>query len=206
MSEKDQEILRVYSEDRVPAYFKAGDLREFVSKPENAWLRTYLYPKAPRQKPGESEQVVQTPREFLDAVEKRFGLLDWDLAATRENSVCGPTRCYTEHTDSLKADWEFDASGPLWLNPPFGKVPTAPKGIANWVKKASETVKNRVLVLVPASVGAKWFKLYVHNKCLVLSLSPRLTFVGHESCYPKDLMLCCYNVGEIGFKVWDWKQ
>ena len=39
----------------------------------------------PAQKPHRSVQVVETPWEFIDAVEKRFGKIVFDLAATLDN-------------------------------------------------------------------------------------------------------------------------
>ena len=42
----------------------------------------------PAQKPGSSKQDYSTPRAFLDAVEKRFGRIKWDLAAHERNHVC----------------------------------------------------------------------------------------------------------------------
>jgi len=71
----------------------------------------------PAQRPGRSEQTVCTPREFLDAVEKRFGPIRIDLAATAENKVAllhlGPGSPIAE--DAL-ACWPRSSSKP----PPSG--------------------------------------------------------------------------------------
>jgi hypothetical protein len=45
----------------------------------------------------------------------------------------------------------------------------------------------------------------VHKHALVLGLSPRLTFVGCPTPYPKDLMLSVFCESWIGFDVWRWK-
>jgi hypothetical protein len=166
--------------------------------------------KVPKQKPGRSEQTVATPRDFLDAVEKRFGKMTWDLAATSANAITrngnyfGPDHCVTGRRDALINDWT-KRTGNLWLNPEFGDI-------APWVKKCAELDLMgrhsgrlaRLFLLVPASVGSNWFHEFVFSRALVLFLSPRLTFVGHTQAYPKDLLLACYGF-KPGFEWWRWK-
>ncbi len=160
----------------------------------------------PIQKPGRSVQVVGTPRDFLDAVERRFGKLDFDLAATLDNCVVerdgdhhfGPGSALA--TDSLLTDWSSDVDGRLWLNPEFADI-------GKWAKKCSETLcdgDKRVFLFVPLTT-ANWACDFVHGKALVLGLNPRITFVGHTSPYPKDMMLAVYGMAP-GFEVWRWKQ
>jgi len=175
----------------------------------------------PRQKPGESKQDYGTPRVFLDAVEKRFGKIAFDLAAHKKNDVTrrgfyfGPGSMYAE--DSLAQDWRRAPTGVLWLNPPFSHIKP-------WAKKCSESYppprwdlqglspKRKILFLVPASVGANWFWEYVQPYSLVIPLSPRLAFDGQPvnpvtgkiDPYPKDLMLCCYGYGP-GVERWVWQ-
>ncbi len=85
-----------------------------------------------------------------------------------------------------------------WLNPEFNHV-------APWAKKSSES-QAKILFLVPASIGSRWFAEYVNRKAYVLGLDPRLTFKGSKDPYPKDLMLCCFNFyGFTGFDTWRWK-
>jgi phage N-6-adenine-methyltransferase len=150
----------------------------------------------PEQKPGRSVQEVGTPREFLDAVERRFGSLDWDLAADGSNHVTpywfGPGSRYEQ--DSLTAHW---AAGYFsWLNPPYGNI-------APWARKCA-FAGMRIAFLVPASVGSNWFAEHVDGKALVLFLRPRLTFVGHTQSYPKDLILAMYGE-KPGYECWRWK-
>lgn len=155
----------------------------------------------PKQKPGQSEQVVCTPPEFLDAVRSRFGIIQWDLAALRDNNVVqdgssyfGPDQRIPEYRDALTQRWWGE--GLCWCNPPFG-------AIGPWVEKAAREQAN-VLMLLPASVGSEWFALHVHRKAYVLALRKRLKFVGHKDAYPKDLMLVVYGSGLNGFDTWDW--
>jgi phage N-6-adenine-methyltransferase len=158
--------------------------------------------KMPRQKPATSEQTVCTPLEFIAAVERRFGLITCDLAATRENAVhpnfLGPGSKYSE--DALSVSWQGPAGPVLWLNPPYSRC-------ADFAKKAAEEGAKgaRVHMLVPASVGSNWFADHVHGKALVLALRPRLTFVGHRWPFPKDLLLCVYGPFVVpGFGLWKW--
>jgi len=158
----------------------------------------------PKQKPGKSEQVVGTPREFLDAVVRRFGPIGHDLAATRENSVIpsdgddhfGPGSRLA--TDSLLADWTALSSDLLWLNPPFRKI-------GPWAKKCALHRDEKIALLVPLSTSS-WAVNYVFPFARVLGLFPRLVFEGHETSYPKDAMLAIYGSGWApGFEVWKWK-
>lgn len=153
---------------------------------------------SPQQKPHRSRQDYGTPPSFLAAVERRFGPMSWDLAASKENSAA--PYCFTEGFDSLAQDWA-GLTGNLWLNPPFADI-------APWSAKcdASAGPGRRILLLTPASVGSNWFAKHVHGKALVLALNPRLTFVGESAPYPKDLMLSVWDgYGTSGFGVWRWK-
>lgn len=158
----------------------------------------------PPQKPRRSRQDYGTPDDFLDAVERRFGSLTWDLAASEANTVVAD-RYYSESDDATEADWSarLTERDLAWLNPPFGAIGNvwAPL-VLYWTRRIPGL---RVLMLVPASVGSDWFARYVHGRALVLALSPRLTFAGERDPYPKDLALCCYGFGAGGFDVWRWK-
>lgn len=178
------------------------------------WFTTQLAPKSMAAKrsdmPGasfnkcKSETSVSTPDEFMNAVESRFGRIDFDLAADAVNSKAWSW--YDEQEDSLIQSWDElhhgTVDGPyhnLWLNPPYDDI-------SPWVKKCSEySGASTILTLIPASVGSNWFRDYIHNKSLVIALNGRIKFVGHMHPYPKDLMLCVYGVTP-GFEVWDWKK
>ena len=154
--------------------------------------------RAPVQKPGRSKQDYSTPREFLDAVEERFGPLVFDLAASKDNAI---TDCYfDEARNSLIQDWALSLAGGIgWLNPPF-------ENIEHWARKCHEEGAKgaRVLLLTPASVGSEWYARHVHRNAIVLALRPRLSFDGSDP-YPKDLMLSCFGFGVAGFDLWKWK-
>lgn len=152
----------------------------------------------PAQRPHRSKQDYGTPTDFLAAVVARFGPLSWDLAASPSNAVC--YHHFSEADDSLSRSWELQ--GNLWLNPPFARIEP-------WARKCRESTgpARRILLLVPASVGSEWFARDVHGHALVLALRPRLTFVGCDACYPKDLMLSVYSTAlsdRPAFDTWRW--
>lgn len=155
----------------------------------------------PSIKRGRSKQDHGTPREFLDAVEKRFGKICWDLAAHRENRVVnqylGPGSVIAEN--SLAYDWNL-LNGVLWLNPEFANIEP-------WARMCSlnRFRHSPLLMLTPASIGTDWFSDFVKDRAFVLGLSPRMTFVGSDDPYPKDLMLSVFYAGLSGFDTWRWK-
>jgi phage N-6-adenine-methyltransferase len=154
----------------------------------------------PEQKPGRSVQEVGTPRIFLDAVEARFGKLEFDLAANIDNSICGPDFYGPGSFNALDGLSTWWGGKPLnmWLNPPYGNI-------APWAAKcARDRHPEGRIAFVPASVGSNWFADHVDGKALVLFLRPRLTFVGHTQSYPKDLILAMYGE-KPGYECWRWK-
>jgi phage N-6-adenine-methyltransferase len=143
--------------------------------------------KMPRQKPGRSKQDYQTPREFIKALERRFGRITIDLAASEKNAVC--KKYIDKKKDSLKRPWP--TKGVLFLNPPY-------RWLRPWFAKCAEHRKllkkgSVLLVLVPASIGSIWFEKHVLDKADVEGLRPRLTFRRMKWPYPKDLMLLIYK-------------
>lgn len=147
---------------------------------------------------GGSKQDYQTPNDFIGAVERRFGDLMFDLAASENNRQAH--LFYSIEENSLTQDWSI-LGGNLWLNPPFSDIEP-------WARKCAETSANdnrRILFLVPASVGSEWYRNWVEPYAYVLGLNPRLTFVGCEQGYPKDCILAVYGHGLTGFRTWRWK-
>jgi hypothetical protein len=147
---------------------------------------------------SKSETVVATPQDFREAVKRRWNQPCVDLACTKENQF--GEEGITEDEDSLSLDWRTRMCWLNWLNPPFDKI-------GPWVDKAAdECLKGRTLVLVPASIGTKWFQR-VQSRCDVLPLGPkRIKFDGHEHGYPKDLMLLIFpGTGKL-LPQWDWTK
>lgn len=163
----------------------------------------------PKQKPGKSKQDYRTPVEFLTAVKRRLHINDFfiDLAADAENAVC--ERFISEEMDSLVADWPETQNSWAWLNPPYDDIEP-------WVAKAANACANgtQVAMLVPASVGANWWRGYVEPYAYQSFLNGRLCFIpdwreqGYKSppLYPKDCALLLFtNWGFIGHEIWRWK-
>jgi hypothetical protein len=157
------------------------------------------------------KQDWRTPPEFLSAVQRRFGVIGFDLAATTGHEVTGfrfrdrwslgPH--FSPGDDSLSRDWgalRVDPGNVAWLNPPFANI-------RPWARKCDEECRNLsrwTLMLVPASMGSHWWADHVLGKCIALGVT-RMKFVGADAMYPKDLALCCYGFGVSGHGFWDWK-
>lgn len=146
---------------------------------------------------GSSRQDYETPVDFITAVESRFGIINVDLAASKENTK--GQIWIDEQRDSLTVDWS-GLRGNLWLNPPFSNI-------GPWANKCSEESKRgcKILFLTPASVGSNWFSQHVFGQAHILFLNGRITFVGADDPYPKDCMLSCFGLGTPGCEVWRWK-
>jgi phage N-6-adenine-methyltransferase len=148
-----------------------------------------------------SKQDYQTPHIFINAVERKFEPIIWDLAAHSENKIVphyyGPGSAYCD--DTFFTLWP--KNGLCWLNPEY-------ENIFPYVDKCCVQSKHydvKIALLVPVATGTKWFEEKVHNKCMVYFLRPRITFVGMEDPFPKDCMLCMYgNLYGVGYDIWHW--
>lgn len=157
----------------------------------------------PKQNPGASKQDYSTPKDFVNKVKYKLGLIDFkvDLAADETNSK---GQFYvTEEINSLAQSWPQligDEWG--WLNPPYADI-------RPWAEKCATSAKDgaNIAFLVPASVGSNWFRDYCWNKAFVLYLNGRLAFIPDKPnwLYPKDLMLVLYNGWAVGSDVWNWR-
>jgi phage N-6-adenine-methyltransferase len=153
--------------------------------------------KMPAQRPGLSRQDYATPPEFIVAVKRLLKISSFtiDLAADATNAKA--FRFYTEDQNALVQDWrQFAGPGWAWLNPPFGHIDP-------WAEKCAASRPTNIAFLVPASVGADWFRDHVDKKALVLALNGRLSFDGIAP-YPKDTILALYGMSP-GFAVWNWR-
>lgn len=160
----------------------------------------------PAQKPGRSRQDYATPPEFLIAVKKLLGIREFshDFAADESNTVAATYYSEAENALMQTSDkWArmIGATGWGWLNPPFGHI-------APWAQACFECAADgggHVAFLVPAGVGANWFRDWVHAKSRVLLLNGRLSFNGIAP-FPKDCILCLYGPDvTIGYDVWNWR-
>lgn len=149
---------------------------------------------------GGSQQVVGTPWRFIRAVEKRWGALSFDLAASADNAKA--PRYFTRAQNALLQPWH-ELTGNLWLNPEYEQND-------HFMAKCHEEFVRphawrRILVLVPAAIGTNWFSEHVLNYAAVIGINGRIQFEGHAQGYPKDLMLLSY--GDFAtLSVWRWNQ
>lgn len=162
----------------------------------------------PQQKPGRSKQDYSTPADFITAAKHRLAITEFafDFAADARNMKA--TRFWSKADDSLSKSAEEWASQCRhswgWLNPEFADINP-------WSQRCWQTKQlgGAIALLVPASVGANWFKHFVHGKALVLFLNGRLAFIEGkpDDLYPKDCILCLY-APELapGYQVWTWKK
>lgn len=155
----------------------------------------------PAQRPGKSKQDYATPPEFIAAVKAHLNIdaFGVDLAADADNAKAA--LYFDEEHDSLAQDWTvFAWRGWCWLNPPFADI-------TPWAKKCAEAAREgvRIAFLVPAAVGANWFRDHVDGWAHVLFLNGRISFDG-VGPYPKDCILCLYGPMHQGYEVWDWRK
>lgn len=143
----------------------------------------------PVQKPGRSKQDYGTPIELVRNIEFAQGKpFDVDLAATIYNSKA--LTQITPDMDSLSISWAGSfPDGMAWLNPPFANI-------GDWAAKCAEEGAQGLTIyfLVPASIGAAWYRQHVYPHATTYALHPRLPFDGwHETAFPKDCILCEYG-------------
>lgn len=187
----------------------------------------------PAQQPATSKQDYRTPANFLRAAEHKLGIdaFSIDVSADEENAVVD--LFYSVREDGLTCPWNplhptwgLPIGGIAWCNPEFGQV-------ATWVCKAYQEASLAVVapatsaLLVPAGVGANWWRDWVHGKARVLLLNGRLCFIhdwehtidpaslkpdqgpprfySSAPLYPKDCCLLIYGPGVIpAYEVWTW--
>lgn len=158
----------------------------------------------PAQKPGKSFQAYRTPTAFLDAVRRRLQIANFtiDLAADAENKVTDAY--YSEANSAFDNPWnvgqENGVYGWAWCNPPFARIEP-------WASQAYvEGFRCNIAMLLPAAVGANWWRDWVDRRACVLFLNGRLSFDG-KAPYPKDCALLLYGPAVVpGYAVWDWRQ
>lgn len=141
----------------------------------------------PTMRRHRSNQAHETPWELICAIEKRFGLIEIDLAATAKNKKAG--RFITKRENSLTCDWAAMLDGKLgYLNPEFDPVtPWIDKSIEEKLKGA------RFVDLLQGSMDANWFWKMLRHCGHVYALEPRVTFEGEKDVFPKPLVLSAFN-------------
>lgn len=161
---------------------------------------------APQQRPHRSRQDYSTPEDFIYATKRRLGITEFahDFAADAGNTKA-PT-FFDKERDALSVpNWaDYCRGGWGWLNPEFANI-------APWAARCYETKQagGSIMLLVPAGVGANWFRDYVDGRALVLLLNGRLAFMPDKPkwLYPKDCILALYSPDVMpGYEMWSWRQ
>ena len=99
-----------------------------------------------------SNQNIETPWAFVNAVEKYFGIqFEYDMAGTEKNKKAYIV--YDEKDDSLSIDWPL--SGWAWVNPPFAQI-------GKWIDKCDEQSKlgSRIICISPLSSDLNQMKAF----------------------------------------------
>jgi len=156
---------------------------DVTKKPDLRLIRTM-----PEQKPGKSKQDYATPWSFIRALERRFGKIELDLAATKDNAKA--PLWITPEQDSLSQDWDMTGGACAklaFLNPPFNAC-------ADFARKCARAERLPILFLVPASVGSEWWAREVDGKAdLVLFVRPRIEFEGLPCARRKGKVQFCQH-------------
>jgi phage N-6-adenine-methyltransferase len=162
----------------------------------------------PAQKPHRSKQDYATPSNFITATKAllKIDAFTFDFAANLDNRKA--PRYWSEQDDSLsKTPKQWAAkikTGWGWLNPPFADI-------TPWAKRCAQTRAHggSIAFLIPAAVGANWFRDHVDGHAMVLVLNGRLAFMPDHprALYPKDCILALYGPHVMpGYLVWSWKD
>lgn len=155
-------------------------------------------------------QSYRTPPEFLDAVQRKFDTtIAFDLACTAEDKVAPHGFEHPTH-DALASAWPtIDGRFAAWCNPPFAKA-------GSFARVAAESPHCRTLMLIPASVGTRWWAEHVDGRALVVMLRPRIVFLqpdgtpcvdkeGREVGINRDCALLAYG-WTPGYVCADWRE
>lgn len=112
----------------------------------------------------------ETPPELMEAIVKRWGPMDLDVAASAKNAKA--PLFFTKEDSAMAHLWnEYN----VWMNPPYGR------GVGAWISKADHEIRrgraHRVVALLPANTSAKWFALAVACATEVVFLAGRVSFL-----------------------------
>lgn len=154
---------------------------------------------------SKGKQDYETPWDFVHICEKTFGVkFILDCAASAQNAKAPVF--LTEDANGLTTDWKWfldhseTPNKAAWLNPPF-------RNCGPWMQKcAFEGARgSKIVTLTLSSLGTQWYKKHVKPNALSFILEDRLTFVGQDAPYTKELMISLFGFGMTGLCWWNWK-
>ena len=118
----------------------------------------------------------ETPKDFFDKLNWRFGPFTLDPCATEDTAKC--SRYYTTTDDGLSKDWNNNT---VFVNPPYGRE------INSWIKKAFDESKNEnttVVMLIPARTDTRYWHDYIMKAKEVHFVKGRLKFGNSSNSAP----------------------
>lgn len=162
--------------------------------------------KMPAQRPSSSFQAYTTPLRFLHALQEKLGIgaFTLDAACSEENQIPGTLFGLTLKEDALSPLSDWNKGGWTYCNPPYGDL-------RPWVRKARDeaTLGASIAMLLPASVGANWWREFVESNAFIFFLNGRLSFPPQTAPYPKDLATLIFTPWLVdthpGSAIWDWR-
>jgi site-specific DNA-methyltransferase (adenine-specific) len=125
-----------------------------------------------------------TPRDYFDKVNAEFNFT-LDAAALSSSTLVpdnwyGPDHPDQSRRDALVRNWVEDSTGPIWLNPPYGRV------IKDWMRKANAVANGggTVVCLVPARTDTAWWHDYCIDAYEIRFIRGRLKFGNQPNSAP----------------------
>ena len=130
-----------------------------------------------------ADDTWTTPRAFFNKlhIEFQFTL---DAAALKSSTLCtlwyGPDHDDPVLQDAFLRNWQEDAQGNVWLNPPYGRT------IKKWMQKADFEAHRgggNIVCLVPSRTDTSWW----HDYCIqheIRFIRGRLKFGMQKNAAP----------------------
>jgi phage N-6-adenine-methyltransferase len=118
----------------------------------------------------------ETPKDFFEKLNWRFGPFTLDPCASEDSAKC--TKYYTVNDDGLSKNWDNNT---VFVNPPYGRE------INSWIKKAFDESKNEnttVVMLIPARTDTRYWHDYVMKAKEVHFVKGRLKFGDSSNSAP----------------------
>lgn len=128
----------------------------------------------------------ETPQPFFDWCNRRWGPLEVDVCASKDNTKC--TIYFDKAVDGLSVSWGYKI---CWMNPPYGDA------IPDWVEKAHrESVLGAMVVaLLPARTSPPWWHNHVMYADEIVLIGGRIKFVGAANCAPFPSCVAIWRPG-----------
>lgn len=156
-----------------------GTIASFRKLAEAAGLRVQIREgKSERWKALHSSQDMawQTPPEIWQGVLDRLGIDEFSLDPCSPGPS-SPIPCrdrFTQDDDGLSRSWG-EAGAVVWVNPPYGRA------LGSWIDKMiMEAAAVKVIALVPARTGARWWHRAVDGGGKPEFLRGRVRFLGKD--------------------------